>query len=443
MANETPTTQPTSPKNTWWALPSIILAVALVVAGVWWYRGRAEEAPQDGKDGTASTTSTTGTPPASPQASSPSPSPSPSPAPAPQPANPTAVITIVDVSGSILTLNKTYTFSGSESRTPAASISFYHWDFGDGTKITGKTVNHAYKQTGAYAITLNIIDSNKNAGQATKTVTVQVLPPNSPSAVIKTTPVAVNGNVSGRAPFRVTFDARASVDLDNNIVKYEWDFDGDGDMDSVSKVIAHTYAEPGTYHVTLRVSDGTGLAAEAGATIQVASEIVPVAELSAASSIGAAPFLAKLDASGSSYEAGSIRSYYWDFGDGVKRYDAAKVTHTYRNVGKYTAKVTVTTNDDKKATASVEIEVYARLVACFEASRVSGFAPLFVAFDTSCSVGAPVLYEWTFGDEGTGTGKEMQFRFFEPGLKNVVLKVTNAQGATDSFEAEIEVFPER
>ncbi len=54
------------------------------------------------------------------------------------------------------------------------------------------------------------------------------------------------------------FDASDSYDIDGEIVSYEWDF-GDG---TVAQGIAaeHTYTAPGTYEVTLTVTDDDGLA---------------------------------------------------------------------------------------------------------------------------------------------------------------------------------------
>ncbi len=42
-----------------------------------------------------------------------------------------------------------------------------------------------------------------------------------------------------------------------NIVSWEWDLNGDGNIDSTEQNPAFTYTEPGTYDITLRVSDGT------------------------------------------------------------------------------------------------------------------------------------------------------------------------------------------
>jgi PKD repeat protein len=59
-----------------------------------------------------------------------------------------------------------------------------------------------------------------------------------------------------------SFDGSASSDPDGTIVSYEWDW-GDGTEPSVlgtgNATSAHTYAKPGTYMVTLTVTDDDGL----------------------------------------------------------------------------------------------------------------------------------------------------------------------------------------
>jgi parallel beta-helix repeat protein len=55
----------------------------------------------------------------------------------------------------------------------------------------------------------------------------------------------------------VVFDGSKSYDPDGTIVSYEWDF-GDGSLHSFDKIATHTYANKGTYTVTLTVTDNLG-----------------------------------------------------------------------------------------------------------------------------------------------------------------------------------------
>jgi len=73
-----------------------------------------------------------------------------------------------------------------------------------------------------------------------------------------------------RAGEPVTFDASASFDPDGQIVKYEWDFDGDGVTDAEGVRVTFTFDEPGDYPVTLTVTDNDGLTGTKTRTVPVA-----------------------------------------------------------------------------------------------------------------------------------------------------------------------------
>ena len=60
---------------------------------------------------------------------------------------------------------------------------------------------------------------------------------------------------AGQAPLRVRFSSAGTVDPDGDQLKYEWDFDGDGRVDSTAKNPTYRYTEDGNYRATLTVTD--------------------------------------------------------------------------------------------------------------------------------------------------------------------------------------------
>ncbi|MEF8855094.1 MAG: PKD domain-containing protein, partial [Haloarculaceae archaeon] len=88
-------------------------------------------------------------------------------------------------------------------------------------------------------------------------------------------PPTASFTVSGHAVKRfssLTFDASASADPNGSIVRYEWDFDGDGvfEKKTSSPLVTHRFTDSlGTTDVTLRVTDGNGATATATDTIRV------------------------------------------------------------------------------------------------------------------------------------------------------------------------------
>lgn len=54
----------------------------------------------------------------------------------------------------------------------------------------------------------------------------------------------------------ITFDGTLSTDPDQDVLRYAWDFDADGHVDSASAQPVYSYEVPGAHKVTLTVSDG-------------------------------------------------------------------------------------------------------------------------------------------------------------------------------------------
>jgi hypothetical protein len=91
------------------------------------------------------------------------------------------------------------------------------------------------------------------------------LPNVKPIAALK----RIKGATAGKP---VRLDASKSKDTDGHIVRYAWDLDGDGSIETgggASPVLKHAFAA-GVHHVTVRVTDDRGGRAYATRTIRVA-----------------------------------------------------------------------------------------------------------------------------------------------------------------------------
>lgn len=110
---------------------------------------------------------------------------------------------------------------------------------------------------GADAFTFEVSDAQATA---TGTATITVTPVNDPpSAMLHAAPI------TGEAPLTVELDGSASRDVEGPIGTYAWTI---GDvMHGEDVTTTHTFTEPGSYSVTLTVTDAEGLTDTARTTI--------------------------------------------------------------------------------------------------------------------------------------------------------------------------------
>jgi glucose/arabinose dehydrogenase len=88
--------------------------------------------------------------------------------------------------------------------------------------------------------------------------------------------VAAASAVSGKAPLQVTFSGLGSTDANGDALTYAWDLDGDNLLDdSTAAQPVFTYTTPGTYTVTLKVTDTSGAFSTATVTITVSKASDP------------------------------------------------------------------------------------------------------------------------------------------------------------------------
>jgi serine protease len=100
---------------------------------------------------------------------------------------------------------------------------------------------------------------------------------------------------------------------------------------------------------------GGGSSGDDGGDDASRSSNPPEAAFTVSTDIGSGPLAVVFDASGATGGSGVLR-YGWDFGDGNSG-DGVRASHTYEEVGVYTARLTVTDESDLTGTASHVIEV--------------------------------------------------------------------------------------
>lgn len=332
-------------------------------------------------------------------------------------------------------------FSGADSISPNGNIVSYEWDFGEGNlpeKI--KDVNYTYKKPGEYEVSLRVTDSAGDTAEISEKIIVEA-EVKAPVAKITYSPKTL----SGKVPFTLEFDASMSEDLDNNIVSYEWDLDGDFKTDVQKEKFEHTFLEAGEHKVTLRVVDADLQESSTSVTV-VTEETDLVAVLKASPESGSVPLTVDFDASSSSYANGKIVSYQWDFGDeSIPQHAGATKAHRFSKIGEYEVRVTVFTDDDKSATTTKKIYVRVPATqACFKVSRntvnFSGNRDRdIVSFDSLCSQGNISQWKWDFGDGSISRDRNPSYAYEKPGNYTVNLEIIDNNNNVSSYSDVIEV----
>ncbi|QIG38799.1 PKD domain-containing protein [Microbacterium sp. 4R-513] len=233
----------------------------------------------------------------------------------------------------------------------------------------------------------------------------------------------------------VNVDASASTDADGNIVSYDWTF-GDGST-AAGVTAAHTYAQAGTYTVTLKVTDATSLVSSTTKSVTVAPNKAPTAAFTSTVTNLSVAF----DASASADSDGTIAGYAWDFGDGQTG-TGATATHVYAGAGTFAVKLTVTDDDGAVGTITKSVTTSQAPntppVAAFTATTDLLTASL-DGSSSSDTDGTVASYAWDFGDASTGTGSTAQHMYAAAGTYTVTLTVTDDRGATNTVTHPVSV----
>lgn len=138
---------------------------------------------------------------------------------------------------------------------------------------------------------------------------------------------------TGIAPLVSTFTDRST----GVPTQWLWNF-GDGTT-SVEQNPAHTFSNPGTFSVTLTVTNSKGTATTTQSNLVTVAVNPPLlnAKFSGTPTAGVAPLPVQFaDAS-----VGGVTAWVWEFGDGATSTEQ-NPAHTYAAIGKYTVKLSVT-----------------------------------------------------------------------------------------------------
>jgi len=141
-----------------------------------------------------------------------------------------------------------------------------------------------------------------------------------------------------------------------NVVLREWDFNGDGVIDSNAKNPNHVYYGEGEYNVTLIVWSSAGLNSTMTRILEV-KETWPPFAVASPWYYGGDDFSITFEGRNSYDVDGEITYYHWDFDDGTTS-DDSHVTHIFSQGDRiYNVALTVTDNEGAQSTTYCDIRI--------------------------------------------------------------------------------------
>jgi PKD repeat protein len=295
----------------------------------------------------------------------------------------------------------------------------WSWNFGDGGTAMVASPSYTYQQAGVYTVSLtasNLAGSDTKVEDDFIAVTGDIPPP---VAMFEATPV------SGSAPLTVQFK-----DLSiGPPTSYYWDFGDASTSDQANP--SHSYANPGSYTVTLTVANSGGShTMKRENYISVTGPGTISADFTAAPTTGVAPLTVQF----TDTSTGGPTMWSWNFGDGGTDM-VANPSHTYTNPGTYSVTLTASSQTGGSSTkvreGYITVSPSGGVVADFTAAPTTGVAPLTVQF-TDTSTGGPTMWSWNFGDGGTDMVANPSHTYTNPGTYTITLTASSQTGGSST-----------
>ena len=298
----------------------------------------------------------------------------------------------------------------------SGTVTSWLWSFGDGSTSVMQNPEHLYTSAGTYTVSLTATGPVNN-DTTTGTDFISVTP--SPARPV----AAFTANqTGGNAPLPVQFTDQST----GSVESWSWDF-GDGTT-SVTRNPVKTYAETGSYNVSLQVSGPGGSDRMTRTGYIVVGQVItpPQARFSANVTDGVIPLPVRFN----DESTGAISSYRWEFGDGAQSSEQNPV-HVYPRAGTYSVKLLVTGpggEDNLTRPGFITArEMPLPVNASFSANITAGDAPLSVGFIDQ-STGPVSGWTWSFGDGGSSTEPSPVHSYTSSGTYSVSLSVSGGGG---------------
>lgn len=288
----------------------------------------------------------------------------------------------------------------------------YNWQFGNGSSSTQQNPTQVYFN-GIFNPFVVVQDTL--GCQDTARTTVRITQLNAGFTV-------QNVNACSGVPIQFT-------DTSNFANSWSWNF-GDGGTSTVQNP-THTYANNGTYDVTLNIGfNGCTDSETQTAYINVTSPASVTFTASTPTTSCTAPFTVNFTSTTS-----GATSFLWNFGDGTTS-NLPNPSHTYTSTGAFTVTLSVTNAAGCVNTFTRTNYIgIGQIFASFSVDSVAGCSPLNVQFTSTSTSNSPITsYQWDFGNGAGSVSQNPSYTYTSAGTYVPSLIIQNADGCRDTVQ---------
>lgn len=307
-------------------------------------------------------------------------------------------------------------------------IDSWDWSFGNGNISSNQNPTQTYATEGIYSVTLTATSNFDCESSTTKTIEIYPLPePDFTSTTIcfmETTSFTNQTSVS-------------NAHTTNSISDWAWDF-GDGNT-STSENPSNTYAQDGTYDVTLTATSNRGCVSDT--TIQVVVLPKPIANFDFDNSCEDDDV--QFTNTSTTTDSG-FSSYFWDVdNDGNTDYTTENASHNYPR-GHYSVRFIVENNSGCRDTITQTVTSWPLPDPNFTFDMVCEDAT--TTFNSTSSVenidgDTNDEFSWDFGNNSTSSVENPTLDYGVEGIYDVTLTVTTNHGCVRDTTIPVAVYP--
>jgi PKD repeat protein len=321
----------------------------------------------------------------------------------------------------------------------AGNVVGWQWDFGDPVSGIDNSSNledptHIFSTADTFFVTLIVT----NFTNCSDTIVKPVIIYQSPPVDFTYTPACLNE--------LTIFSADTSVMESGTIATWHWDF-GDGITNNGGQNTSHAFLNPGTYTVTLTVTDTSGCINSFSHDIEIIPLPLAHFSVSASTCAGNPVLFSDLSTTTAFY----VTKWFWQFGDGTDTTiyfpGNPSVSHIYPVGNTYAVTLTVTASDSCVGTETQNVVIHPNPVANFDYDQSCFGTPVsFTDLSQSNGGGALVDWNWNFGDPTSGinnlsTIPNPTHQFTSPGTYVVTLIVTTSNGCSATITDTLDILP--